>query len=215
MSSRSPLILHMYSDTNEIIFTNVLFHFFNILKNLIMKTLKIRFQLFSLLILFISSAFLTPCEAQKIVEEHVPHKELKTNTLENEPLLKVVNGSLKIEGDKNKFLSSLNSSLLKESGLRTNLNTLKVERFEGKYYLVAQGDEYRTIMEIEDTSNKSMAMLAKYNVTCTTKSCASNRGCRPVAGLCLPCSGDCSRTISTGINGFQLEYKAIKLIDTF
>jgi len=104
-----------------------------------MKTLKIRFQLFSLLILFISSAFLMPCEAQKIIEEHVPPNQLETNTLKNEPLLKVVNGFPKIEGDKNKFLSSLNSSLLKKSGLQTNLKRLKVERFEGKYYLVAQG----------------------------------------------------------------------------
>lgn len=171
-----------------------------------MKTLKIKFRFFSLSMLFVSLAFLMPCEAQKTTGKHVQSSELK-----NEPFLKVVIDSPKIEGDKDKFLSSLNSSLLKKSGLQTNLNTLKVEQFEGKYYLIAQGDEYRTVMEMEDTSSQPKAMLAKKEtVTCTTSNCSSGSGCSPSNGRCTSCLfGDCTRTITT-TNGLQTQIRFMK-----
>lgn len=114
---------------------------------------------------------------------------------------KVENGQAVLTANQTELLQKWNAILENKSQIKADLTSLSIQQIDDKYYLVAQGEEYKSTLLLNAQSNGT---LQAGKITCTTKSCAHNDGCIPQGDHCTACTGDCSK--STSIDSFFDSY---------
>ncbi len=95
------------------------------------------------------------------------------------------------------LISNFKSNLNENSQLDINFTSVVFVANEDNtgYYLRFSGGGYVSNLTVNVVEGDGLYAVG--TTSCTTKSCSSGLGCLPRMVTCTPCSGDCTRTVTT------------------
>ncbi len=110
----------------------------------------------------------------------------------------ITGGNGNITVSDSQILLNWNVNVTNFTGINPQLTSVSLVNTSNGWILQATGAEYSSSTNVIIQGTDVFAPSGSSSVTCTTKSCAQNNGCRanPVGNNCTQCTGDCTKTTS-------------------
>jgi len=142
------------------------------------------------IVLFVGLCTLTSCSDQTTTDESKIQLRSSDVVVGN-----VSSGNATLTRSAATILTNWNLTL-NQSGTPVNLKSVTIEEGANGYYLLARGDNFKSVTSLHYDSGSGILTYFDGTVTCTTSACATNSGCEVVGKKCSHCQGDCTKTTS-------------------